>query len=244
MTDQNTALVQDSPNESQDWLAQFESASQKNQLQQVSQLISNGKPGIAVLMKFLRSRQGQTPNLVMGKIYQALYQLDNPETQEFLQTYFPTGIVPLQSGQNIDYLPLQQLLVKQDFQAADHLTLVKLCELAGSQAVARGWLYFTEVEKFPPIDLQTIDNLWLMHSEGKFGFSVQRTIWLSVGKNFVKLWPKIAWKTGNKWTRYPDEFIWDLSAPTGHLPLSNQLRGVRVINSLLSHQAWLLSANK
>ena len=244
MTDQHTALVEDPQDESQDWLAQLESASQKNQLRQISQLISKGKPGIAVLMEFLQSRQGQDPNLVIGKIYQTLYQLDNPETQEFLQTHFPTGIVPLQSSQNIDYLPLQELLVKQDFQAADRLTLVKMCELASSQAVERGWLYFTEVEKFPLTDLQTIDRLWLMHSEGKFGFSVQRSIWLSVGKNFAKLWPKIGWKTSNKWTRYPEEFIWDLSAPMGHLPLSNQLRGVRVINSLLSHIAWSPPANK
>ncbi|PLZ94121.1 hypothetical protein CI594_16205, partial [Fischerella thermalis CCMEE 5196] len=43
---------------------------------------------------------------------------------------------------------------------------------------------------------------------------------------------------GNNWTRYPQEFTWDLSAPKGHLPLSNQLRGVRVIASIFAHPAW------
>ncbi len=149
-----------------------------------------------------------------------------------------TSIVPLNSERNIDYRPLQQLLAQQDFQAADRMTLQLLCELAGEAAVQRKWLYFTEIENFSTEDLQTINNLWLTYSEGKFGFSVQREIWLSLGKNWDKLWPKIGWKTGNNWTRYPHEFTWDLSAPRGHLPLSNQLRGVRTIASLLSHPAW------
>jgi hypothetical protein len=29
-----------------------------------------------------------------------------------------------------------------------------------------------------------------------------------------------------------------LTAPVGHLPLSNQLRGVRVMEALLCHPAW------
>ncbi len=144
----------------------------------------------------------------------------------------------LPSDAGIDYSPLQQLLSEQNFQAADQMTLQKLCELAGSSAVQRKWLYFTEVEQFPVTDLQTINQLWLTYSEGKFGFSVQRDIWLSVGKNWDKFWAKIGWKTGNTWTRYPQEFTWDLTAPQGHLPLSNQLRGVRVIASLLTHPAW------
>lgn len=146
--------------------------------------------------------------------------------------------VPLLSERGIDYSPLQALLIQQDFQAADRLTLQKLCELAGPLAVRRGWLYFTEVESFPVQDLQTVNRLWLAASQQQFGFSVQREIWLSTGKNWEKFWPKIGWKTGNNWTRYPQEFIWDLSAPRGHLPLSNQLRGVRVIAALLNHPAW------
>ena len=129
-------------------------------------------------------------------------------------------------------------MVKQQFQDADTLTRRLLCELAGEDAVQRKWLYFTEVEQFPTTDLQTINNLWQLHSEGKFGFSVQRKLWLSVGKDFNKLWPKIGWKNDNNWTQYPNQFTWDLTAPVGHLPLLNQLRGVRVTASLFSHGAW------
>ncbi|MGA7932015.1 MAG: GUN4 domain-containing protein [Kovacikia sp.] len=144
----------------------------------------------------------------------------------------------LQSAVGIDYSPLQQLLAAQDFQAADQLTLQIMCELAGPAAVQRKWIYFTEVEQFPITDLQTINHLWLTYSEGKFGFSVQREIWLGVGKNWEKFWAKIGWKNGNTWTRYPQEFTWNLTAQKGHLPLSNQLRGVRVIASLFAHPAW------
>ncbi|HAJ64775.1 MAG TPA: hypothetical protein DCP31_40655, partial [Cyanobacteria bacterium UBA8543] len=206
--------------------------------QLIPELVSQGAAGLEVLMDFLKERQLTSIDLVAGLAYQSLYDANTPNTKEFLTTHFPTGIVPLVSERDIDYTPLQQLLVQQDFLAADRLTLEKLCELAGPAAIKRKWLYFSEVENFPIADLHTINNLWFIHSQGKFGFGVQRELWLSLGKNWEKLWPKIGWKTGNNWTRYPHEFTWDLSAPKGHLPLSNQLRGVRVIASLLSHPAW------
>ncbi|MDJ0715687.1 MAG: GUN4 N-terminal ARM-like repeat domain-containing protein [Prochloraceae cyanobacterium] len=218
--------------------SQFQSSSEKNQLQLISKLVSSGDRGLEVLMEFLRERQSEPANLVVGKAYQVLYLADSSKTQEFLQTYFNGGIIPLKSEQNIDYEPLQQLLLRQDFQNADTLTREKLCELAGVAAKERKWLYFTEVDNFPATDLNTINRLWALYSEGKFGFSVQRQIWLSLGKDFSKLWPTIGWKSGNNWTRYPDQFTWDLSAPKGHLPLLNQLRGVQVIKSLLSHPVW------
>lgn len=208
------------------------------QQQVIPQLANLGDTGLDVLMEFLFERRENPATSVDGKAYQVLYNSDSAKAKEFLQTYFPFGIVPLTSDCGIDYSPLQQLLATQDFQAADRMTLQKMCELAGSAAVQRKWLYFTEVENFPITDLKTINSLWLVHSEGKFGFTVQREIWLGLGKNWDNLWTKIGWKKGNNWTRYPNEFTWNLSAPRGHLPLSNQLRGVRVIASLLSHPAW------
>lgn len=208
------------------------------QQQIIPQLADLGNEGLDVLMEFLLKRRENPATWVDGKVYQVLYNSDAPQAKEFLFSSFPEGIVPLKSECGINYNPLQQLLAVQDFQAADRMTIQKMCELAGPTAVQRKWLYFTEVENFPTVDLQTINNLWLVHSEGKFGFSVQREIWLSLGKNWDNFWPKISWKKGNNWTRYPNEFIWDLSAPKGHLPLSNQLRGVRVISSLFSHPAW------
>lgn len=219
------------------FLDRLKSESLKNQLQIVEELTSSGEPGLDVLMRFLLDRQA-SPGVIEGKVYQTLMAAAVPSAEAFLLTHFPQGIVPLNSDRGIDYAPLQTLLAKQEFQAADRLTLEKMCELAGGMAMQRKWLYFTEVENFPVADLQTINLLWLVHSEGKFGFSVQRELWLSVGKNWEKLWYQIGWKNGNNWTRYPQEFTWNLNAPKGHLPLSNQLRGVRVIAALMAHPAW------
>ncbi|MBE9197928.1 MULTISPECIES: GUN4 domain-containing protein [unclassified Nodularia (in: cyanobacteria)] len=211
------------------------------QQQIIPQLSNLGNQGLDVLMEFLQKRREHPANWIDGKAYQVLYNSDAPQVKQFLLDCFPEGIVPLKSECGIDYKSLQQLLAVQDFQAADLVSIQKMCELAGPTAVQRKWLYFTEVGNAPILDLQTINNLWLVHSEGKFGFSVQREIWLSLGKNWESLWPKIGWKSGNIWTRYPHQFIWDLSAPKGHLPLSNQLRGVRVMAALLSHPAWSTS---
>ena len=219
-------------------LKQLIAGSEKNQQELVEKLADSGTQGLKVLMEFLSKRRDIPANLVDGKVYQVLYESDFPEAKEFLQINFPQGIVPLKSDRNIDYTELQRLLADREFQEADRLTLQKMCELSGEEAVKRKWLYFTEVEKFPIADLQTINNLWLIHSQGKFGFSVQREIWLGLRKNWENLWVKIGWKNGNNWTRYPNEFTWSLDAPRGHLPLSNQLRGVRAISSLLSHPAW------
>jgi len=218
---------------------QLTSGSEKVQQQLIPTLATLGNAGLDVLMEFLLHRCSNPPSAADGTAYQILRTADSASAKEFLQTYFPTGIVPLHSERAIDYIPLQQLLAVQDFQAADRMTLQKLCELAGSAAVQRKWLYFTEVESFPIPDLQTINTLWVVHSEGKFGFSIQREIWLSLGKNWEKFWTKIGWKNGKSWTRYPNEFTWNLTAPTGHLPLSNQLRGNRVIAALFSHSAWV-----
>lgn len=218
---------------------QLRSSSLKKQLQIIQTLSEANEVGAKALMAFLL--ESRRPNLFTsseGKAYQALQKNQTPQVQAFLQTHFPEGLIPTPSAQGINYAPLQKLLSTQDFEAADRLTLQNLCELAGANAVKRKWLYFTEVENFPSLDLQTIDRLWSVYSENKFGFSKQREIWLSVGQNWESLWTKIAWKRANNWTRYPNEFIWDLTAPSGHLPLTNQLRGVRVMASLLNHPAW------
>lgn len=217
--------------------------STKKPLPIISELGSLGEDGLDVLMSFLE-KEGDRPTPAVGEAYIELYLAKSPKIGEFLQANFPEGIIPLKSDRNIDYSPIQQALVQRKFQEADRLTLLKRCELAGEQAMQRKWIYFTEVENFPSTDLKTMDQLWYCYSQGKFGFSVQRKIWLSLGQDFPKLWTKIGWKKGNLWTRYPNEFIWDLNAPVGHLPLSNQLRGVREFASLMNHPAWKESEKK
>ncbi|NJR50363.1 MAG: hypothetical protein HC780_13155 [Leptolyngbyaceae cyanobacterium CSU_1_3] len=239
MTNLDTSSTLNLPDSIATLQYQLGSEPEKVQLQIVDQLIAIGEAGFAVLMEYLvNSPASSSAFRVNAKIYQSLFNQQSPQVAEFLQRHFPTGTVPLRSDCAIDYAPLQQLLANQELENADRLTLQLLCELAGTAATQRKWIYFTEIKSLPTTDLQTIDALWLAHSDGKFGFSVQQEIWLSVGKSWDKLWSKIGWKSGNNWTRYPTEFNWSLEAPRGHLPLSNQLRGVQTIAALLVHPAW------
>jgi hypothetical protein len=239
MTDPSSLPVPDLSVDIQAFATQFFGESEKNQLPLISKLETFGESGWEVLKEFLQSQKAAiSPNLAVGKAYQVLYSIDNEAIQAFLANHFPKGVVPLASARNIDYTPLQQALVQRKFELADNLTREKLCELAGDGAVQRKWIYFTEVTGFPSEDLNTVNALWWVHSEGRFGFSVQRKLWLGMGRDFVKLWPKIGWKDGNNWTKYPRGFIWDLNAPVGHLPLLNQLRGVRVADSIFTHPVW------
>ena len=138
---------------------------------------------------------------------------------------------------DINYKELQLMLIEQKFEDADRLTSSYLRKLAGKLAEKRGYVFYSEVKNMSGNDLQTIDRLWTVYSTGKFGFSVQARILKSVGKRYELLWPKIGWKKGGLWTRYPGSFCWSLKAPEGHMPLINQLRGVRLMDSILRHPA-------
>ena len=138
---------------------------------------------------------------------------------------------------DINYEDLQLMLVEQKFEEADRITSSYLRQLAGKLAEKRGYVFYSEVKNMSGIDLKTIDRLWNIYSTGRFGFSNQAKILKSVGKKYELLWPKIGWKKDGLWTRYPSSFCWSLKAPDGHMPLINQLRGVRLMDSILRHPA-------
>ena len=147
------------------------------------------------------------------------------------------------SEENINYEELQLKLLEQEFEAADRLTSSYLRKLAGKLAEKRGYVFYSEVNNMSGKDLQTIDRLWNIYSNGKFGFSIQAKILRSVGKKYELMWPKIGWKNNGNWTRYPNSFCWSLEAPEGHMPLINQLRGIRLMDSILRHPAISLRHN-
>lgn len=210
----------------------------------LQKLLVEGEPGLEILQTVLLEEQQGTVSWLSGTIYRALLQPEpilaeqKPRIEHFLASHFPKGVVPIQSELGVDYDELQTLLIAQDYKEADRQSNLKLCELAGPLAMKRKWLYFSDIPSIPISDLQTLDQLWRVYSEDNFGYSIQREIWLGVGQSWEGLWPRIGWKSGNTWTRYPSSFTWDLSAPRGHLPLSNQLRGVRVMDALMVHPAF------
>ena len=139
------------------------------------------------------------------------------------------------SESDLDYSPLQQALLEERFEEADRLTSAFLRKLAGEQAERRGYVYFSEVLSMRGLDLVTMDRLWIAYSQGRFGFTVQARLLATLNGRYDKLWPRIGWKKEGVWTRYPKAFDWSLKAPEGHMPLVNQLRGIRLIDALLNH---------
>lgn len=153
----------------------------------------------------------------------------------------PVENVPLTSEAGRDYAALRDALAADDFSKADDITRDELIQLAGPAAVKRGWVYFTEVKFIPKEDLQTIDALWRAASKNKFGYSVQREIWVQQSKYWSRFFKKIDWVQGenNVYRKWPGEFTYTTEAPKGHLPLTNALRGTQLFEAILEHPAFI-----
>ncbi|MFM7360830.1 MAG: GUN4 domain-containing protein [Cyanobium sp.] len=172
-----------------------------------------------------------------GTLVQLLLQHgDEPCRRELLER-FPGGWLAAPSASGLDYRPLQRHLMERQFEQADRLTSQRLRELAGADAERRGYVYYSEVPAMAAVDLESLDRLWLVYSRGRFGFSVQGRLLAACGGRWEKLWLRLGWKQDGVWTRYPGSFTWSLDAPDGHMPLVNQLRGVRLMDALLQHPA-------
>lgn len=214
----------------------------KQQFTLIEEIAEIGLKGEQSLIKLLIERSQKHkfhPELIDGLLFQILHKTTFKEIQATLHQNFKHGLIELDENLKIDYQSLHDLLLNEKFQEADQLTQIYLCKLAGiDKNNKRNWLYFTDISLLPLEDLYIIDRMWKLYSKGKFGFSVQRKIWVANNGNWEKLWHKIGWKKAGIASRYPNEFIWNISAPYGHLPLFNQLRGVQVINALFNHINW------
>jgi hypothetical protein len=171
-----------------------------------------------------------------GWILQVL-QRHQPHVLAGLITSSDEGWLKVESAVGLNYGPLQQELLNQNFEEADRITSQCLRDLAGDAAVKRGYVYFTEVAPMSGIDLVSLDRLWTVYSQGRFGFTVQSQLLGALDGRYERLWPRIGWKCDGVWTRYPGAFNWSIEAPEGHMPLINQLRGVRLMDSVLNHPA-------
>ena len=81
-------------------------------------------------------------------------------------------------------VPLATMLATGDYFAADQFTRDNLIKIGGPGPVSRGFVYWTEVDSLPETDLCTMERLWLLFSEGKFGYSIQKRIWDVENANF------------------------------------------------------------
>jgi serine/threonine protein kinase len=131
--------------------------------------------------------------------------------------------VKLISAKGVDYRQLDRLLASGKWQEADGETAIKMLEVAGR--TKDGWLRGEDIDRFPCEDLRTIDQLWVKYSNGRFGFSVQKRIYESLGGSREydrKIWAafgdRVGWRVNSsQWLHYND-LKFNTKAPIGHLP--------------------------
>lgn len=88
-------------------------------------------------------------------------------------------MIELISAKGIDYLELEKLLKAQEWGKASYLTAKHI--LQASECEKEGYIDIDKVKTFPCEDLITIDRLWMKYSDGVYGFSVQRNIYVECG---------------------------------------------------------------
>ncbi|MBD2710621.1 GUN4 domain-containing protein [Limnospira platensis] len=150
--------------------------------------------------------------------------IGEPQVQE-------TPIVSSSSG--FDYTQLNRLLKSGQWKAADQETAKMM--LAVARQTQRGYLYEDDIKNFPCEDLRIIDGLWVKHSNGHFGFSVQKQIYINCGGKPDGRYPgdtivyrfadEVGWRVGGSWRQWKDYTFSPRAAKEGHLPALGRLGG-------------------
>jgi hypothetical protein len=136
------------------------------------------------------------------------------------------------------YRELVNYLASGSWQEADQETYQLMLKAVGEQAEQRGYLDLEEIRNFPCEDLLLMDQLWVKFSGGKFGFSVQKQIWVEVGGKldfgqdtqaaiaaFEKMSDRNGWRRDGNYIA-SSQVTFDTSAPTGHLPKGFGVEGL------------------
>ncbi|MDT9311488.1 GUN4 domain-containing protein, partial [Limnospira sp. Paracas R14] len=148
------------------------------------------------------------------------------QLQSITEAVADTPIVSSSSG--FDYTQLHRLLKSGQWKAADQETAKMM--LAVARQTQRGYLYEDDIKNFPCEDLRIIDGLWVKHSNGLFGFSVQKQIYINCGGKPDGSYPgdtiwyrfadEVGWRVGGSWLSSKDYTFSPGSAKRGHLPFT------------------------
>ncbi|MEB3883596.1 GUN4 domain-containing protein, partial [Lyngbya sp. CCY1209] len=102
---------------------------------------------------------------------------------------------------SFDYTQLERLLKSGNWKAADQETARMMLAVAGQ--TERGYLDSNDIKNFPCEDLRIIDGLWFKCSNGRFGFSVQKQIYINCGGKCDGHYPG-----DTIWYRFREEVGW------------------------------------
>ena len=125
--------------------------------------------------------------------------------------------------QNLRYQQLEAYLKNRQWKKADDETYRLMIQTVGKEEGQ--WFESEDLENFPVQDLRTINQLWLNYSSGRFGFSVQKEIYQSLGgtrEYNEKIWRAfsdcVGWIKGEGFMNYSD-LTFREDDQFGHLPV-------------------------
>jgi serine/threonine protein kinase len=128
----------------------------------------------------------------------------------------------LKSEVGVNYTKLEKLLSAQKWKEADYETWNVMCQVMNKHS--GGYLFPSDLGKFPLNDLLIIDLLWQKYSNKRFGFTIQKQIWEKVGKEYNLFCQNVEWTVYQPYI--PDDKIqFNLKAPLGHLPSRKWIGG-------------------
>ena len=109
----------------------------------------------------------------------------------------------------MDYINLRNLLAAGKWQEADAETARLMLKVAGREK--EGYLDVEHINNFPCEELRKIDQLWVKYSNGRFGFSVQKHIYQTLGgtteydsKSWEAFGDRVDWCVNGHWSDYDD----------------------------------------
>ncbi|MEG4815091.1 GUN4 domain-containing protein [Microcoleus sp. K5-D4] len=140
------------------------------------------------------------------------------------------------------YSKLESLLEAKEWRKADEETENLILQILGKDPTntlfSYKFLSDFDIERLPIKDLDYMDKLWIQHSKGLFGFSVQKQIWESIVGNKpnnnissgynefeAKFAEKVGWYVKDDWIYYSDIKYSLRKSPRGHLPIKVMLPG-------------------
>ena len=159
-----------------------------------------------------------------------------------------------------DFHTLNELLQYQKWEQAD-LETAKIIYAIGQNELSRhfeceydspDYIVEEHIKILPKKYLNNIDKLWKKHSNGRFGFSVQKRIWESICKQkqesiyfsqykaIEQFGDSVGWRKKDDWLYYVDLYDSLKTAVPGHLPLAYMLNSDKLDKCELNFDVFLV----
>ncbi|WP_434684997.1 NACHT domain-containing protein [Pseudanabaena minima] len=175
-----------------------------------------------------------TPN--PDRLFQKLVDLDNGDLAHLIYSQIKKANV-LESLEklviNKRYRQLESYLKAKEWKNADRETYKLILSAVGKELGQ--YLSEDNLRNFPCDELLAIDRLWIKYSNGLYGFSIQRQIYIECGgkldfsypssETWNKFCDRVAWMDRGKYVFYSDIFMSKFLSIKGHLPLISDYEG-------------------